>query len=510
MRTGAIVLAWFVLAAATGHVYRCPPCGLSCDERTFDGPGRCPVCGMTLEQVPETPDSPQPPLRDYAGVYTYRHGMSLTLVPKGDALVAVIDEAPYPVVRVKGDVFRNGVGQSVEFHRDAAGRVDGVYEGMDFFARRSGSVPPEAAALTVPRDPQLEPYRYRRPAAARDGLRAGDATDAEIRPAVLETLVRSVADESYPNVHGILLWRHGRLVFEEYFYGYDRDRPHQLRSATKSFVSALVGIAVDSGLVRGERQPIVELLPWPVASYANPDPRKSKITVGDLLSMRSGLACDDYDSESPGGERVLYDQPDWARFAMDLPMVADPGTSAHYCSAGVHLAGRLVEHATGEDLLTFARGRLFGPLGFENYRWPYRAVASNAGTFGQLYLRPRDLLKFGILYLRGGRWQGHQVISRAWVERSTEPMTRIGSRRYGYFWWHQRFDVPGPDGTVAVDTILASGNGGQKLYVVPSLDFVAVFTGGNYNSAVDSPPNFIMGDIVLPELLRSARAPKKR
>ncbi len=461
---------------------------------------------MALEEVSATRAAVgegQPPLGDYAGVYAYRHRMTLALVPKDGALVAVIDGALYPVVRVRGDAFRNGVGQTVEFRRDARGRVVGVREGADYFPRRSPTVPASVVALTIPRDPRLGPYRYRRPATAHDELLVGDASAVGLRPAALDGLVSSVIDQTYPNVHSILLWRHGRLVFEEYFYGFDRSRPHQLRSATKSFISALVGIAVDIGAIRGESQPVVDLLPWSVASFANPDPRKSKITVGDLLSMRSGLACDDDNHASPGGERVLYDQPDWARFAMNLPMVADPGASAHYCTAGAHLAGRLVENATGEDLLTFAQARLFGPLGFTRYRWPYQPVASNAGTFGQLYLRPRDFLKFGILYLRGGRWRGRQVISRSWVERSTEPMTRIGSRRYGYLWWRQAFDVATPRGTATVDAILASGNGGEKLYVVPSLDLVAVFTGGNYNAAEDSPPNFIMADIVLPELLRS-------
>jgi CubicO group peptidase (beta-lactamase class C family) len=219
--------------------------------------------------------------------------------------------------------------------------------------------------------------------------------------------------------------------------------------------------------------------------------------VGDLLSMRTGLACDDRDPASPGNEQLIYSKPDWARFTLDLPMVAAPGTEAKYCSGGVHVTERLIERATGEEFLAFARRTLFEPLGFESYRWPYQPVAENAGTFGQLYLRPRDMLKFGVMVHDKGRWQGRQIVSREWIERSTLERSRIGSRGYGYLWWWQTFTVNGKE----VRALLATGNGGQKIYIVPSLELVAVFTGGAYNSPQDSPPNAIMADVLLPELL---------
>jgi CubicO group peptidase (beta-lactamase class C family) len=143
---------------------------------------------------------------------------------------------------------------------------------------------------------------------------------------------------------------------------------------------------------------------------------------------------------------------------------------------------------------------LFGPLGFKNHRWPHQTVRGNESTFAQLYLRPRDMLKYGILYLQGGQWEGKQLVSRKWIERSTQPLTAIGSKSYGYFWWHQTFAVKAANGRRNIDTILATGNGGQKIFIVPSLELVAVFTGGNYNSRTDTPPNEIMGDVILPQL----------
>jgi CubicO group peptidase (beta-lactamase class C family) len=440
------------------------------------------------------------PLTDFAGVYSYRDGTTVALVPRRQELVAIIDEAQYKLRRVGGDEFRNGAGQLVRFVRGERGEVVGVKEEEDYFPLRTHAIPAEIAALTMPRAGSA-PWHDQSPVRLNDGLEVGNATGAGFGDRALAGLVRSIVSEEYPDVHSVLLWRRGRLVFEEYFYGFSRERPHQLRSATKSFHSALLGIAVDAGKIRDDRQPIAELLPWPVSSLANPDPRKAAITVGDLLSMRTGLACNDRDGSSPGNEQLIYSQPDWARFTMDLPMVAAPGTVARYCSGGVHVAGRLVERATGKDLLTFAREKLFEPLGFKNYKWPYQPVPKNAGTFGQLYLRPRDMLKFGILVLDQGRWKGRQIISRGWIERSTQPLTRIGSKEYGYFWWRQTFPLNAGGRRQDVETILASGNGGQKIFIVPSLQLVAVFTGGNYNSTEDTPPNAIMGNVILPELL---------
>ena len=453
--------------------------------------------------VPSPQRAPQSrALADYEGVYAYRHGQTVVLVRKGDDLVAVIDGALYPVSRVRGDAFRNAVGTAVRFRRGPGGRVVGLWEGDDYFERLHADVPVEAERLTRPVEGAPAAYRYRPPVANEGGLEAGNAGAAGFDVGRLEGLVRSIETEAYPNVHAVLLWRGGRLVFEEYFYGYGVDRPHQLRSATKSVVSALVGIALDTGAIRSETEPVAELLHWDASGDPHPDARKARITLADLLSMRSGLACDDWNPASPGNEQRIYATADWVRSAMSLPMIADPGTVPHYCSAGAHMAGRIVERATGRDLLDLARQRLFDPLGFRHVRWPHAPVAAHAATFGQIYLRPRDMLKLGVLFLQGGTWRGQRVVSRAWVERSTSPLTRIGSRRYGYLWWRQRFHVEAPGGGRDVDTILASGNGGQKIYVVPALGLVAVFTGGNYNAGEDSPPNAIMASVLLPQLAR--------
>ena len=442
----------------------------------------------------------------YAGVYQYRGGATVAIVPKNADLVAIIGQALYPVKHVKGDEFRNGGGQSVRFQRNSKGVVDGLFEGKDFFPLLSHEVPSGVAALMVAASRGMD-YRSAEPPDLHDGLVVGTANEVGFDPKVLDSLTQSILDERYPNVHSVLLWKDGKLFFERYFYGYNAVTPHELRSATKSFDSALVGIALGKKLIPGLDSPVVELLPVPVPPYKNLDARKEKMTLSDLLSMRSGLACDDYDDKSPGNERNVYDKPEWVRFAMDLPMAANPGTVAHYCSAGPLIAGRIVEHASGQSVLEFAEANLFKPLGFSGYSWPYQTVNTNANTFGELLLRPRDMLKFGVLFADGGVWQGKQIIPADWVSRSTTSVTQIGSKSYGYFWWHQIFSVQAKGETREVDTILATGNGGQKIFILPSYRLVAVFTGGNYNSEKDTPPNEIMPSIVLPVILKRAARP---
>ena len=191
---------------------------------------------------------------------------------------------------------------------------------------------------------------------------------------------------------------------------------------------------------------------------------------------------------------------DWPKFVLDLPMIDAPGTKGSYCSGNVAVAGRIVERAVGTSLPSFAQANLFEPLGIHDVRWNYALTASNAATFAQVYLRPRDMLKLGILFHQHGAWNGRQVVSRAWVERSTAHWSHVGDQDYGYFWWHQWIDVATPAGTKRVDMVLATGNGGQKIYLIPSLDAVVVMTGGNYNT--NSPSTAIMRRELLPAMMR--------
>ena len=225
------------------------------------------------------------------------------------------------------------------------------------------------------------------------------------------------------------------------------------------------------------------------------------MTLGNFLSMSSGLDCNDHSSTSPGRETVIDDTPDWVKATLDLPMINDPGTKGYYCSGGVAVVGRITENAVHTRLPEFAQANLFAPLGISRADWVWNYDLTNADKeYSQIHLRPRDMLKLGILFADDGRWHGHQVISASWVHESIAEHSHVDNVSYGYFWWRPWLDVKTPTGSQHIDVIAAQGNGGQKIYLVPQYELVAVFTGGGFN-AESTPPNTIMAKIILPALI---------
>lgn len=356
---------------------------------------------------------------EFEGHYAYRDGGTLFMVASGERLIAIIGEAKYPLRAAGTDVFTNPGGDSIPFLRDANGRISAFKESGDTFARLSSSVPAAARQLLEarPPGPDRRPvvYRYVKPVLLPDGIRVEEARPGTLPPDVAERLVNGVIDGTYPDVRSILVYSKGALLLEGYFYGYDRDRPHQMRSLTKSVISLLAGAAVDRGLLRADEPALARL---GYSAYEHPDPRKGRVTLNDLLSNQSGFACNDYDSASPGNEVKLYETPDWAKAFVDLPVVADPGTVGRYCSGGIITAGRIVERAAGKPLPKFAQEVLFAPLGIPRaeLEWTFRLDRSQRNEFGQVYLRPRDMLKLGVLIQQRGEWEGRRVVSAGLME----------------------------------------------------------------------------------------------
>jgi CubicO group peptidase (beta-lactamase class C family) len=151
------------------------------------------------------------------------------------------------------------------------------------------------------------------------------------------------------------------------------------------------------------------------------------MTLGNFLTMSSGLNCNAHSSDSPGRETVIDDMPDWVKGTLDLPLINDPGSKAFYCSGGVAVVGRMTENVTHVKLPDYAQANLFGPLGIARKDWSWNYDLTNADKeFSQIHLRPRDMLKLGILYADGGRWHGKQVISAAWVKSSLAEQSQRG------------------------------------------------------------------------------------
>lgn len=271
------------------------------------------------------------------------------------------------------------------------------------------------------------------------------------------------------NIHSLTVVRRGATVLDAYFYPYDGSTPHDMASVTKSVTTSLIGIAVDQGKLRLDDR---ALSFFPDRTIANREDRKERITVGDLASMSSGLQCIEANDEQT--LREMSDSPDWVQFTLDLPMAAEPGTTYAYCSPGMHLLSAILTKATGMSELEFARRYLFAPLSIQDAGWTPDPQGFTRG-WGDLRLYPRDAAKLGQLWLNHGRWEGQQVVSRAWVDDSVRLHARMPASKtedYGYGWRIQRNSEFGEYD--------ATGRGGQRIIVLPALEAVLVTTGGGF------------------------------
>ncbi|HET7810097.1 MAG TPA: serine hydrolase [Steroidobacteraceae bacterium] len=308
----------------------------------------------------------------------------------------------------------------------------------------------------------------------------------------LQQALETLRGGRYPKVDSMIVARHGRLVAEGYFNGFGPETLHDLRSAGKSFVSATVGIAVEQGLFVAD-DPISQLIPQ-FDQHANMSDNKRAITVRHLLDMSSGLECDDWDTDSPGWEERMYDKRDWPGFILDLKSVYPPGVHPSYCTGGVVVLGHIVSVRSGRTLDDYAATWLLGPLDIHDVIWRRQPDGTATGGTG-MRLKPRDAAKLGQLYLDGGAWNGMQVVPAAWAAESRLRATTLGGDGYGFLWWKRSFARlrGGP-----VDAFFAAGNGGNFVFVLPTLDLVVAFTGSNYNSDRSGQPYDILANEVLP------------
>jgi CubicO group peptidase (beta-lactamase class C family) len=321
--------------------------------------------------------------------------------------------------------------------------------------------------------------------------------------AALSALDAEFAAGTHGYVDGMLVIRNGRVVFERSYahdyealfvgkdpvrgpynyydpewHPYYRDtRLHTMQSVSKSVTSALVGIAIARGEIPGVD---TRVLPY-FDGFRIPDgdPRRASITIRHLLTMTAGIKWDE--------SSVAYTHPanncaamersdDWIQYVLDQPMAEAPGTTFVYNSGATQLLSYVLKRATRKEADAYAAEHLFGPLGIGQHYWKH-APKGLADTEGGLYLTPRDLAKFGYLYLKGGLWDGRRLLTPDWVAASVSPAVDSGggrprTTRYGYKWWLL------PHGAEPY-AFSALGYGGQRLIVVPERSLVAVFTGWN-------------------------------
>ncbi len=355
---------------------------------------------------------------------------------------------------------------------------------------------PEAPA----RQPTKIVYAEHVPEALDDGWPTAAPSEAGVRLGPIRDLVRAVVEGEMALTHSVLVARRGKLVVEEYFYDFDRETWHDMRSASKTVTSTLIGLAVQEGHIEGSRATALQFFPK-YRRYANWDERKAEITVRDLLTMSSGLDANDSDPNSVAAEGRYQSQtrqPDWIMLALDAPMIAEPGSQPLYGGANPLILGGILAEAVEEPVEWFAHRTLLGPLGIEHYKF-FMDPTGIVYMGGGLHLRPRDTAKYGQLYLDGGVWQGRRILTEEWVRESwgkygrLAPLDRNG-HQYGYLWWHHQYQV----GDQTIETVEARGMGGQYIFVVPSLELVAVITSGNYRTGKTRQPEELLRRFILP------------
>lgn len=270
-------------------------------------------------------------------------------------------------------------------------------------------------------------------------------------------------------IDSLLIIRHDYIIYEKYFnleeyLGHtlsNQDNMHSLYSVTKSFTSALIGIAIDERYIDNISLKVVDF--FPESTIENLDSRKKNMTLQHLLTMTTGFEWDEWVGDSA---LQMMSSTNPVEYMLDLPMKNDPGTVLTYCTGASHLLSAIIQKTTGKTTLEFARKYLFNPLGISEVQWTYDQQNINHGGHG-LSLTSRDMAKFGYLYLNNGTWNGKQIVSTDWVTKSIQPYNFFQENcGYGYQWWI----LP------QINVYYASGLYGQTIYVAPENDMVVIFT----------------------------------
>jgi CubicO group peptidase (beta-lactamase class C family) len=278
-------------------------------------------------------------------------------------------------------------------------------------------------------------------------------------PGQLERASTDLADLPYTS--SFLVIRRGALVFERYYHGSARNQSNNVHSASKSIWGAAIGIAIDQGRIPSADTTIASTLPSRYAATMSPEVRTIK--VRDLLTMTSGGRWNEDTTETQ-----IERTPDWIAATLRLPRAAAPGTLFNYSSGDTHLSSAVLTSATRTTACEFVHQNLLAPLGVVAEHWGRDPQGYFSGGYN-FYVTPRELAKFGLLYLQNGRWNGTQVVPAAWVAASMTKQVDAGAPYgYGYDFWLR--DIAGHD------VVMAWGFGGQMIYIIEDLDLVVVMT----------------------------------
>jgi CubicO group peptidase (beta-lactamase class C family) len=360
-------------------------------------------------------------------------------------------------------------------------------------------------------------YSYEPPEKIDDGLQVGTLEEVNIKVGPIEDAVNLIQNGRIKEVHSILIYKDDKLVFEEYFQGHkwlwdapahhgelvnwDRSMIHNIMSATKSVTSACIGIAIGKGLIESVDQSIFDYLPDHQHLRSND---KEQITIEHLLTMRSGLAWREWSAPYSSTENptigVWFQDKDPISFILEMPFGNEPGTKFNYSSGNIIVLGEIIRNASGMSIDDFSEQYMFKPMEVDTSHWAVKY--DNGVDANNLLITSRAMIKFGVMYLNNGAWNGNQIIPADWVGKSANtfpgntginiPGEDSGRNGYSYTWWTNTLYKSGK----RINMYSASGFGGQHIMVLPELNMVVVFTGGNF--VTKRPPFKILKKYIIP------------
>ena len=331
-----------------------------------------------------------------------------------------------------------------------------------------------------------KPFTYKIPRPFDFSIKTASLKEVGINNTMLE-FMSQMNKGKYNHIHSVIITKNNRLVFEEYFHGYDREDLHDFRSSFKSISSLLLGKAMMEDKTIQINNPILNYYP----EYDVSDTEKQHITIHHSLTMSTGLKLEDEDE-------MQWNNDDWVGYKLNLPLEHEPGKKYEYSSGGMNLLTGVIQKSTEKYLPLFLYEEILLPMGVQKFQMR-TSPRGRAYLPGDFYMRPIDFTKFGLLVLNDGVWNNKQIIASEWIDISTRPHVKSSWPKhsdYGYLWRLLKRNI----GDKQVNTIEAWGNGGQFLIIIPEIEMTITFTGGNYNlfPEMEEKPFEILEKYILP------------
>jgi CubicO group peptidase (beta-lactamase class C family) len=344
-----------------------------------------------------------------------------------------------------------------------------------------------------------------------EGIVFASMADAGIDSVLIKKIDTAIRNGTYPNIHSLHIVRNNKLVYENYWPGKDeswgdelgirihgRDSLHDIRSISKSIVSACVGIARQQGKIKSIDQKVFDFFP----EFKKLDTGLiSSLTIKHLLTMSSGLVWNEevpYDNPENSEIRMIRSS-NPVEYVLSQPLEFQPGVSWKYNGGTTQLLAAIIEKVTGKKVDQFANEYLFQPLDIKQFEWAKYPGTDQPAAASGLRLRPRDLLKFGLLYNNNGTWNGKQIISKEWIEESFQShVQRPGGGAYGYQFWLWQDTI----NNKPIPFIACIGNGDQRIFFDRTHHMVVVTTAGNYNKwTIKKNADALMKEYIYPALI---------